>query len=286
MIYEVKNIELDYSKIDVAKPQNAPYAPYMQVFVPNLSGDVQKYNVGTRPTVLVLPGGGYSFTSERESEPIAMRFLARGCNVCILHYTVEDTPFPVAMLEALTAIRYIRENLTAWQGAADRVYVCGFSAGGHLAASVGVYWDKEISQNYFGDTEAVRPNGLILSYPVITSDPALTHERSIQKLLGGRQDETLRDMFSLEKHVTESTPPAFLWTTFEDGLVPFENTMLFASALQKLHIPFELHVFEKGPHGGATGDKVTCIQKHRYGAWLDLACDWCWDTRLVPKKST
>lgn len=286
MTYEVKNIELDYTKIDVPKPTGAPYAPYMKVFVPNLEGDVQKYNVGTRPTVLVLPGGGYSFTSEREAEPIAMRFLSRGFNVCILHYTVENTPFPIAMLEALTAIQYIRENLSAWQGAADKVYVCGFSAGGHLAASVGVYWDQEISKNYFGDTEQVRPNGLILSYPLITSEEPFTHEWSMQKLLGGRQDETLREMFSLEKQVTESTPPTFLWTTFEDALVPCENSMLFASALRKFGIPFELHVFEKGPHGGATGDKVTCMENHRFGAWLDLACDWCMDTRLSPKKST
>jgi len=286
MIYEVKNIELDYSKIDVEKPKNAPYAPYMKVFVPNLEGDVQKYNVGTRPTVLILPGGGYHFTSEREAEPIAMRFLARGFNACILNYTVFDTPFPVAMLEALTALKYIRENLAAWQGDPNKVYVCGFSAGGHLTASVGVFWDKEISKAYFGDTEQVRPNGLILTYPVITSDSALTHEYSIKMLMAGREDAALREMLSLEKQVTESTPPAFIWTTFEDALVPCENSMLFASALRKVGVPFELHVFEKGGHGGATGDKVTCLENHRFGGWIDLACDWCADTRLVPKKST
>ena len=286
MICEIRNIELDYTKINLAEPKNRPYTPYMKVFVPNLEGDVKKYNVGTRPTVLVLPGGGYSFTSEREAEPVAMRFLSRGCNVCILHYSILDTPFPIAMLEALSAIQYIRHNLSAWQGAADKVYLCGFSAGGHLAASVGVYWDKEISKNYFGDTETVRPNGLILSYPVITSDPTLTHEGSVKNLLGGRTDPALRDTLSLEKHVTDSTPPTFLWTTFADDLGPCENTMLVASALMKHKIPFELHVFEKGPHGGATGDKVSCINNHRFGAWIDLACDWCADTRLPPKKST
>lgn len=283
MIYEVKDIVLDYSKINVAKPENSPYAPYLRIFIPNLDGDVQKYNVGTRPTVLVLPGGGYSFTSEREAEPVAMRFLARGFNVCILNYTVKDTPFPVALIEALTAIKYIRENLTAWQGAADKVYVCGFSAGGHLAASVGVFWDKEISRNYFGDTETVRPNGLILSYPVITSDTSLTHGGSINNLLAGRDDEELREMLSLENQVTESTPPAFIWTTFEDTLVPCENSMLFASALRKQGVPFELHIFEKGSHGGATGDKVSCINNHRFGAWLDMACDWIADTRSKGK---
>ncbi len=283
MIYEVKNIELDYSKLDIEKPQNALYEPYLKVFVPNLDGDLKKYSVGTRPTILVLPGGGYSFTSEREAEPIAMRFLARGFNVCILHYTVKDTPFPVAMLEALTALKFIRENITSWQGNPDKVYVCGFSAGGHLAASVGVFWDKEISQLYFGDVEQVRPNGLILSYPVITSDTTLTHGGSINNLLAGRNDAALRELLSLEKQVTKSTPPAFLWTTFEDALVPCENTMLFASALRSHGIPFEMHVFEKGPHGGATGDKVSCVENHRFGAWLDLACDWCMDTRSQGK---
>ena len=283
MICEIKEIKLDYSKIDVPKPQNAPYKPYLKVFVPNLEGDVAKHNAGNRPTILILPGGGYSFTSEREAEPIAMRFLARGFNVCILHYTVKDTPFPIAMLEALSAIGYIRQNLAAWQGAPDKVYVCGFSAGGHLAASVGVFWDKEISQSCFGDTETVRPNGLILSYPVITGDATLTHNGSINNLIAGREDAEFRQLLSLEKQVTKSTPPAFLWTTFEDTCVPCENTMLFAAALRKNGIPFEMHIFEKGPHGGATGDKVSCVNNHRFSAWLDLACDWISDTRSQGK---
>ena len=283
MIYEVKDIELDYSRINVDKPQNAPYKPYLKVFVTNLDGDVKKYNVGTRPTVLILPGGGYHFTSEREAEPVAMRFLAKGFNVCILHYTVLDTPFPIAMLEALSSIKYIRENLTEWQGDPNKVYVCGFSAGGHLTASVGVFWDKEISKAYFGDVEQVRSNGLVLSYPVITSDITLTHGGSINNLMAGRDDIALREALSLEKQVTKSTPPAFIWTTFEDITVPCENSMLFASALRKQGIPFELHVFEKGPHGGSTGDKTCCINNHRFGAWLDMACDWVDDTRSQSK---
>ena len=284
MIYEVKNIELDYSKIGIQKPSGAPYEPYMKVFVPNLDGGMKDYNVGTRPTVLILPGGGYSFTSEREAEPIAMKFLARGFNVCILHYTVKVSPFPVALLEALTALKYIRENLDEWNGDKDKVYVCGFSAGGHLTASVGVFWDKEISKAYFGDVEQVRPSGLILSYPVITSDEELTHAGSINILLGdNKDDKNLRETLSLEKQVTKTTPPAFLWTTFEDAPVPCENTMLFASALRKCGIPFEMHIFEKGPHGGATGDNTSYINNHRFGAWIDLVCDWCMDTRSKGK---
>ena len=281
MIYEERKIELDYSKINAPKTD---YTPYMKVFVPNLDGDEQKYNVGERPTVLILPGGGYSFKSEREGEPIAMRFLSRGFNVCILYYSTAPAIFPVAMLEALSAIKYIRENLEAWQGSPDKVYVCGFSAGGHLTASVGCFWDKEISKAYFGDVEQVRPNGLILSYPVITADYELAHKASFERLLGDNKDKSdMRDMVSLEKQVTKSTPPAFLWTTFEDTCVPCENTMMFASALRKCGIPFEMHIFEKGPHGGATGDLVSCVNKYRFGAWLDLACDWCMDKRSKGK---
>ena len=278
MICERVNIQLDYSKIDVAKPQDAPYEPYMKVFVPNITGDVKKYNVGERPTVLVLPGGGYNYTSHREGEPIAMHFLASGCNVCVLHYTVVDTPFPVAMLEALTSVKYIREHLEEWQGSPDKVYVCGFSAGGHLAASASVFWDKDISKNYFGDTEKVRINGQILAYPVITGDLSLTHGMSIKTIVAGREE--LRDTVSLEKQVTDTTPPAFIWTTFEDTLVPCENSMLFASALRKHNIPFEFHLFEKGKHGGSTGDHVTGTNKHRYSKWLEMATEWIWDTRL------
>ncbi len=282
MIYEVKNIELDYSKIDVNKSENAPYSPYMKVLVPNMDGDVKKY-MCKRPTVLVLPGGGYRMTSEREAEPIAMRFLARGFNVCVLYYTVVDTPFPVALLETLTAIKYIRENLEAWQGDENKVYVCGFSAGGHLAASAGVFWDKEISKGYFGNVESVRPNGLILAYPVITSDVSLTHGLSIKTLLCGREDTSLRELLSLENQVTESTPPSFIWTTFADALVPCENSLKFAAALREKNIPFELHIFEKGAHGGSTGNLVTCEKNGRFGVWLDLACDWCEDSRLEVK---
>ncbi len=282
MIYEIKNIELDYSKLNIEK---SDYTPYMKVFVPNLDGDVKQYSENcTRPTILILPGGGYRFKSEREAEPVANKFLARGFNVCILYYSTAPAVFPASMLEAMSALKYIRENLKAWQGSPDKVYVCGFSAGGHLAASVGVHWNSDIAASYFGDTELVRPNGMILSYPVITSDEKLAHAGSFINLLGENKDNAeLLKFLSLEKQVTKSTPPAFLWTTFEDVTVPCENTMLFASALREQGIPFEMHVFEKGPHGGSTGEKVCCAESYKFSAWVDMACEWCLDTRAVGK---
>ena len=113
--------------------------------------------------------------------------------------------------------------------------------------------------------------------------PAAVALNEAVELVKTFDDPKMRAMLSQENQGTASTPPTFLWTTFEDACVPCENTMLFASALRKCGIPFELHLFEKGPHGGSTGDKASCVQNHRFGAWLDLACDWCADTRSQGK---
>ncbi len=279
MIYEVNNIELDYSKIDAPK---IDFQPYMRVYVPNTEGDTVKYTNGTRPTVVILPGGGYAMRSEREADPIAMKFLARGYNACIFYYSVAPATYPSALLEALSAVKYMRENAKRFFADPDKIYVCGFSAGGHLAASTGVFWNSDAAKKYFGDVSAVKPNGLILAYPVITNDTQYTHRDSISNLVGAdnKYDESKREWQSLEKRVTQSTPPAFIWSTFEDALVPCDNSLLFASALRKCNIPFELHIFEKGAHGGSTGDNVTCTEKHRFSDWFDLACDWCEDTRF------
>lgn len=282
MIYEVKNIELDYAKINAPKND---FQPYMKVFVPNVDGDVVRYTDGTRPTVLVLPGGGYGGLSEREGEPIAMKFLAHGYNAAVLYYSTKPAVFPVSLLEALSAIRYIRENCQAWHADPNKIYVCGFSAGGHLAASTGVFWDKEVASSYFGDVETVKPNGLILSYPVITNDAAYSHKGSFNNLLGENKGNIeMREALSLEKCVTETTPPAFIWTTGGDTTVPCENSILFALALRRNYVSVELHLYEKGYHGTATGDTVTCENVMRLRNWIDMACEWCDRPRLVIKK--
>ena len=275
MFYEVRDITLDYSKIDAP---DTGYVPKLKVFVPNTESEVSKFTPN-RPTVLVIPGGGYGFVSEREAEPIALRFVARGMNACVLYYSVAPAVFPVSLLEALTAVKYIRDNAEKYNADKDKIYVCGFSAGGHLAASVGTLWNKKESREYFGNTDCVRPNGLILSYPVIINDGPC-HRGSFDNLLGDRRnDEQMLEYVCLDKQVSGLTPPTFLWSTFEDTLVPCESTLRFASALRANGVPFELHIYEKGWHGMSTGDLVTNECVVRLKNWLDEACDWVLDTR-------
>lgn len=278
MIYEVKEIKLDYSKISAP---NTGYVPKMKVFIPNTEDEVSRYTP-KRPTVLVLPGGGYAFTSEREAEPIALHFLERGMNACILYYSVAPAVYPVSLLESLSAIKYIRENADKWFADKDKIYVCGFSAGGHLAASVGTHWNKKESAEYFDELEDVKPNGLILAYPVIINDDGLCHKGSFDNLLGEKKDDkTMQEYVCLDKQVSKTTPPTFIWSTFEDTCVPCESTLKFAAALRKNGVPFEMHIYEKGGHGGSTGDLVTNGGVFRFKSWLNEACDWVADTRTT-----
>lgn len=265
-------IKLDYSKID-AKDEG--HLTELCVFIPNNTPGVAVYTP-KRPTVIILPGGAYVGTSERESDPVAMQYLAHGFNVCILYYSCAPSVYPVAMLEALSSIKYIRENAEKLYADPSQIYLCGFSAGGHLAASCGTHWHREESRKYFDDVNVVKPDGLILSYPVITSGTD-AHRGSFNNLLGDKKDdENMLEYLSLEKQVDNNTPTSFIWSTFGDTAVPCENTMLFASALRRHNIPFELHIFENGPHGISTADTVsTCMDyPKRTRAWIDMTCDW------------
>lgn len=272
MIYLEEKFKLDYSKVDAP---DLDHEAFLKVFIPNTENEVSRFSQ-KRPTVLVLPGGGYCNLSEREGEPIAMKYLARGFNVCVLYYAVQPNVFPVALLEALTAIKYIRDNSERFFADPDRIFVCGFSAGGHLTASVGTLWHEKESVKYFGDTEAVKPNGLILSYPVITGKKN-AHRGSFDALIGKKEGkEELIEYLSLENRVSEKTPPCFIWHTFEDTCVPCENSLIFSLELRKYNIPFELHIFENGNHGLATANLITNEKDFplRTQGWIDMSADW------------
>lgn len=231
-----------------------------------------------RGAVLICPGGGYGYTSEREAEPIALEFNAAGFHAFVLHYSVAPRKHPQPLLDVSRAIRRIREHAEEWNIVKDKIAVCGFSAGGHVAASLGVHWDKPFLQDGYDDhAETNRPNALILSYPVISSGEH-THRDSFNNLLGAEPEASLLAEMSLEEQVNEKTPPAFIWHTFEDQLVPVENSLLFAQAMRRLGIPFELHIYPEGPHGLSLATKLTATNEEQINphvaTWMDLCIQW------------
>lgn len=205
-----------------------------------------------RPAVLILPGGGYAYTSEREAEPVALRFLARGYAVFVLEYSCTPHRFPVALREAAMAMGYIRENASRFGVDPGMVAALGFSAGGHLCGLLGTLYDSpEVSD--IGPAELLRPDALGLNYPVVVSW-GRTHEGSFQNLTG--EDADLRSRLSLEKLVRPDMPPVFLWHTRDDASVPCRNSLILAQALEKTGVDFAMHIYRRGRHGLSTADEM------------------------------
>lgn len=234
-----------------------------------------------RPVVLICPGGGYHMTSDREAEAIALKFVGMGYHAAVLRYSVEPALFPESLLQLAKAVALLRENAEKWHIDTHKIVVQGSSAGGHLAASLGVFWKKPFISEALGvDAEMVRPNGLMLSYPVITSGEK-AHQGSFECLLGDDyKNEEKREALSLEKCVTKDTPPTFLWHTAPDDTVPVENSLLFFQALHALDIPAELHIYPVGSHGLGLATEETMRAEDGYGvqeecqSWIGLAGDW------------
>lgn len=236
-----------------------------------------------RKAVLICPGGGYDFCSTREGEPAAFQFLSMDCQAFVLHYSTAPSVFPEALCELAASVAFIRENAAAWHVEPEGIILCGFSAGGHLAASLGVFWDKEFLYKKLDlNKEKIRPSGLILSYPVISSGE-YGHRASFDNLTGNGASEFDRDFLSLEKQVGSQVPPVFMWHTDTDGSVPAENSLLFAWALKKAGVGLELHLFPEGRHGLALAneetDKETDDGRGSYvvpccQVWTTLAKEW------------
>ncbi len=234
----------------------------------------------SRPMVVICPGGGYCWTSDREAEAIALQFLAMGYHAAVLRYSCAPATYPTALLEAADSIRYIRANAQQWHVDPGHVYLLGCSAGGHLAGHLGVAWNREVVQTGLGlkkdEDASVRPDGLILCYPVITAGE-FSHQGSFQNLLGGKQE--LEKEVSLEHLVTDQVPPVFLWHTFTDPVVPVENSLLFAAALRKVGVSTELHLYAKGGHGLSLANKLTRSRSDdtmqpECTSWVGLVHTW------------
>ncbi len=246
--------------------------------------EVARVTLPPRKSIIICPGGGYEFLSEREAEPIAKKYLAEGLNVFVLYYSVgEQAKNFVPLIELSMAIAHVREHCEEYRVDPASVFVTGFSAGGHLAASVGTLWNSPVVRNALGIDAGLRPEGIncptgtLLCYPVITAGE-FAHRPSIANLCGNRNYTAEEgECFSLEKLVNENTVPSFVWHTFADRLVPVQNTLLYVDALAKYKIPFEVHIFPHGSHGLSLGTwEIGSVNTH-IQCWFDMAVKWIFD---------
>lgn len=223
-----------------------------------------------RGTVIICPGGGYEWLSPREAKPVAAAFEAGGWNPAILYYTVGQNLGTLPLMQLGEAVDLVRER-----GGDGPVVVCGFSAGGHLAASLGVHWRK---------IGFPKPDGLILCYPVITAGK-YRHEGSIRNLAG----EGDPSFFGLEHHVTADMPPAFLWHTVTDPTVPVQNSLLMAEAMVSAGLACELIIYPRGVHGlSLATPEVEEPQKGRLAdehiaGWFPQCLDWLNTLSKLPR---
>lgn len=225
--------------------------------------------------VVICPGGGYSFLSEREGEPVAKAFNRIGYAAFVLRYTYDPHPLFYRPLQELAwAVYDIHTNYREYGMEKPRVITCGFSAGGHLAGLLGNQWNTAQAGNH---GRAQRPEAQILCYPVITAGK-YAHERSMTNLAG--KDTGRWGQFSLEHMVHKGVPPTFLWHTQTDEKVPVYNSLLFYHALLRQDIPAELHIFPEGPHGMSLATKEVecpgenCYQDAHIAQWFDLMEKW------------
>lgn len=237
----------------------------------------------TRPLVLICPGGGYAFTSDREAEAVALRFVAQGYHACVLKYSAAPARFPQALCELSWSVHYLRNHAHEYGIMPDKIFVTGFSAGGHLAASLGVFWHEQWLEQETGlPSDSIRPNGLILCYPVI-SFGTYGHEISFNNLTGNDNTAQQREYLSLEKQITKKVPPVFIWHTDTDDSVPVQNTLLFINELKRAGVSMEVHIFSRGPHALSLANEETMVKENGSGIqkrcqiWIDLAGAWIQD---------
>ena len=228
-----------------------------------------------RRAVLIFPGGGYYFCSEREAEPVALAYLAAGFNTFVLDYSVTNKEgigekFPTQLIEAAMAMKFIRDNAEKFHIDPKYVFVNGYSAGGHLAASLGTLYNSEYVTSAIDMPENyARPTGMVLSYPVITSGK-YAHKGSFVYLLHeDKNDPEKRLEVSLETRVTKDTVPAFIWHTMTDEGVNPASTLEYAKRLQELSINYELHIYPIGRHGLGLADKGDRLLPYIQG-WAEL----------------
>ena len=248
---------------------------FLQVYAADKIGDY------VRKAILVIPGGGYGMVcSDREGEPIAMAFMPYGYNAFVLHYSVKKDPFPSHLIQASKAMKYIKDNAERFNINTEKVFVVGFSAGGHLAATLGTMWNKkEIYEEVDMPKGYNKPAGMMLVYPVI-SGGEISHANSFRNLLCTQEptEEQLQSV-SIENFIDENSSPAYIIHTSNDNVVDVRNSLVLADRLAAQKIKFELHIYPDAPHGIALANEITKCGNEKWcdssmAEWVKNAVSW------------
>jgi len=249
--------------------------------VPTLTIYLPPKEKRTGAAIIVCPGGGYTHLADHEGGPVAEWLNTLGVTAFVLKYRLGPRyHHPAPMLDAARAIRTVRARAEEWGLDPQRIGILGFSAGGHVASTAGTHFDS-------GKTDATdpiervssKPNLMVLVYPVITMMEK-THAGSKLNLLGATPTPELIGLLSNDEQVTKETPPTFLVHTMTDTAVPVENSLQFVTALRKAGVPFEFHLYERGPHGFGLGTKDPIL-----ATWPDRCADWLRLHRFVAAKT-
>jgi len=260
-------------KVELLWPGGAPGAlgtadediPTLAIYLP----DPAK---ATGSGIVVCPGGGYQHLAmDHEGSQIAEWLNSLGIAEFVLKYRLGPRyHHPVEMEDGQRAMRFVRFHAKEYGLAADRLGIWGFSAGGHLASTIGTHFDSGNPDATDPiDREGCRPDFMILAYPVISFTTPYVHKGSMRNLLGDHPDPALVQNLSTELQVTPQTPPTFLFCTDSDQTVPAENSVLFYMALRKNHVPAEMHIFARGPHGVGLAQKDPALS-----LWPTLLANW------------
>lgn len=220
---------------------------------PTLTSFIPTAETKPKAAVIICPGGGYSnLHIQREGFRVAEAFSEQGVAAFVLKNRlpdkgiVDDISF-APLQDAQRAIQIIRENAVEWGIDPDKIGIMGFSAGGHLASSAGVHHDSILVENLHNTS--IRPNFMILVYPVISFNEEITHLGTKNRVTGEQADKHIEQFFSNELHVNANTPPTILFHAGDDTLVPVENSLRFYRQLQANNVPAELHLYSRGEHG-------------------------------------
>lgn len=278
-------------KLDIfSSSEEAHITAYLQPIYPDCP---------LRPAIIICPGGSYHHIGEKESEPAALGFFAQGYNAFVLSYStgLGRGNLPVPIVQIAKTIAYIRENAKSWRIDPDSIALCGFSAGGHAAAAFGALWNEKWLEESAGvETMMFKPNALLLCYPLldikafcdmhIKRDPnTKSYMESIYLNLFAKLEPSDEELsrWDIKKLVNRNMPPVFLWTTFCDDIVDVSQSIELAAELAKQGIPFEYHVFEKGPHALSGADALSGYIKDELDElgnaprWRELALKWLSD---------